>query len=117
MSFGNKIVLKRILLFDVLDEEIGANYDYLAVAYNAFNLTRDVNASPPGVNLPIEMQEKLAETAPVGPDSKYRENGIGLDLNEYGEETVENIMCAGVICKNFIKFVEVTAVAKDVSYR
>ena len=85
--------------------------------YNIFNLTRDVNASTPGINLPIDVQEDLASLAEVGPDSKYWENGIGLDLNEYGEETIENIMCAGTICKNFIKFVEVMAVAKDVRYR
>ena len=85
--------------------------------YNYFNFTRDLNASPPGINLPIAVQEDLAEAAPAGPDSKYWENGIGLDLNEYGEETVKNTKCAGIICKPFIKFVEVTAVAKDVSYR
>ena len=78
-------------------------------------MTRDVDASPPGINLPKRVQEHFANFDSIGPGSKYREKGIGLDLNEHGEEKVKNTKCAGLMCNHFIKFVEVTAVAKDVS--
>ena len=111
-SLASASTLKRFLN-DFSDEGVDKNYDYLEGVYELFNLTRDQDISLPGENLPESLQDYWAiiETIIAGTGAK----GIGLDLNEYGEEIVKPAACQQILCRNFIEYVEVKVIAKDVN--